>query len=65
MANNSLYESLYQPEQFETIFIVIGPFWEFDTLFKDFNKFVDLWYTFLYNSQTKHRLNNSDTGTSV
>ena len=34
--NYSFYDSLYQTEQFETIFKVIGAFWEFDPLYKDF-----------------------------
>ena len=41
MANPSFYDSLYQPEQFETMFIDIGAFWEFvGPLSKDVEKFV-------------------------
>ena len=41
--NCSFHDSLYKVEQFETIFIEIGAFWEFDPLFKDFEKFIDPW----------------------
>lgn len=47
MANYSFHGllglSIYLSEQFETIFIKIGAFWEFDLCNKESENIVDLW----------------------